>query len=266
LEGPQELMVSLSNLPRPEIEGRLAVSTGGDTSSNVRRFIEDARRYRREGDFNLAEAALQEALKRAPDHVLALTHFALLEEARENTEEALGYWKKIIAADATDPVTLQLAQDRAALIEERVFLEQEALRRAEVLNTSRRLITLGSVETEPSPLPTDPVEIQKDFVLTRNQDGVAIDPGKVRIQLFFYDQLPDGRILRAPIEARFLSTPVDWKDPADEILRARYFRADESSETGRSYYGYLLRIYYEDELQDEHASPVTLLNVFPETG
>lgn len=265
LEGPQELVTSLSNLPRPEIDGRLQVGGLESMQSNVRRFIEDARRYRREGDFNLAEAALQEALKRDADNVLALTHYALLEEARENTQSALQYWQRIIAAQSADAVTLQLARDRAAIIEERLQLEVEADRRAEVLENSRRAIILDTVETEPKPMPADPVEIRKDFVLKKNNASLTIDPGKVRVQLFFYDRLPDGRLIRAPIDARFLSSTVDWEERPSEVLRARYFKSDAAGDEERSYYGYLLRIFYEDELQDEHASPVSLLRIFPST-
>ncbi len=265
LEGPRELVTSLSNLPRPEIDGRLQVGGAESMQSNVRRFIEDARRYRREGDFNLAEAALQEALKRDAENVLALTHYALLEEARENTQSALGYWQRIIAAQPADAVTLQLAKERASIIEERIQMESEADRRAEVLENSRRVVILETVETEPKPLPADPVEIRKDFILKKNNPLVTVDPGKVRIQLFFYDRLPDGRLIRSSIDARFLSETVDWEERSSEVLRARYFKSDATGEQERTYYGYLLRIFYEDELQDEHASPVSLLRIFPST-
>jgi tetratricopeptide (TPR) repeat protein len=265
LEGPNELVTSLSNLPRPEIVGRLQVNGAESMQSNVRRFIEDARRYRREGDFNLAEAALQEALKRDSENVLALTHFALLEEARENTQSALEYWQKIIAAQPADAVTLQLAKDRASIIEERIQLEIEADRRAEVLENSRRVIILSKVETDPKPLPADPPEIQKDFILKKNNQNVSIDPGQVRIQLFFYDRLTDGRLIRSPIDAQFLSESVDWEERPQEVLRARYFKSGPLEGQERTYYGYLLRIFYEDELQDEHASPVSLLRIFPST-
>jgi len=261
LEGPEELVTSISNLPRPEIEARLEISDTANYEKSVRRFIEDARRYRMEGDFNLAEAALQEAIRQDPTNMLALTHYALLEEARDNTTSALEYWKRVIEVGGSDSITRQLARDRAALIEERLRLDAEATRREELLRFSRRLITLDSVETTPTPLPIDPVEIQKDFILQRNRQDLTLDPGKVRVQLFFYDQLSDERLIRSEIEASFVDSPVDWAE-GSEVLKARYFKKD-SEEGQRVYYGYLLRIYYEDELQDEHASPLSLLRIFP---
>src|SRR5690606_14464573 len=128
-------------------------------------------------------------------------------------------------------------------------------------------IILSEVKSTPEPLPSRPVEIQKDFVLKLNGISAPVDSSKLRIQLFFYDMIGENRLAPASrIEARFLSATPDWSANGTEVLRARYFPTqDKQGAEKRRYYGYVLRVFYDGELQEEQAEPMGLLRLFPQS-
>ncbi|MEM6820408.1 MAG: hypothetical protein AAF558_00505 [Verrucomicrobiota bacterium] len=259
---PQEL--GLPNLPKPQIEARLDLDLQQTPQLDIAKLNEDARRFRREGDFILAEAALTQALEIDPNNVLTLTNKAMLEEAKNNTEGALRAWKKVIqAGEAEGGTTVQLARERAKIIEERFRLDEEARKRDSPLKDSRRLIVVSNVKMDPEPLPESPVEISQSITLKRNSETGDFQVNKIRIQLYFYELTPENRLIAADIDARFVNNPPEWKENgAEEVLKTTYLKtaADKGQ---RSYYGYLIRVYYEDELQDERAEPARLLRLFP---
>ncbi|NJK92174.1 MAG: hypothetical protein HC904_10290 [Blastochloris sp.] len=253
-------------LPAPEIQGRIPLGAVTEMTAKIIRLNEDAQKFRRSGDFILAETALNEALKLDGNHPTTLTNLAMLEEARGNSGKALALWRSILGLKSTPEGTLQLAQKRAQLIEERVRLEEEARLREQQLLNLRRQIQLAEVITTPDPLPKGAVEFQKDFVLKLNGLRAPLDSSKLRIQLFFYDMIEEKRLAPSnKIEARFLSGSPDWSRDATEVLRARYLpSADKQEKESRRYYGYVLRVFYDNQLQEEQASPMSLLRLFPQ--
>jgi tetratricopeptide (TPR) repeat protein len=91
----------------------------------------------------------------------------------------------------------------------------------------------------------------------------------VRVEVEFYDRDVDsGEITqsRAPSPSNGLALTPDWPPEQVQTLSALYmvprdFRRTESQTLGvrRQYYGFVIRVYYQDDLQDEEAFPVTLL-------
>jgi tetratricopeptide (TPR) repeat protein len=253
----------LENLPVPEIQGRLDVAKAPRGVPTAASLVEEARRYRQAGDFALAEAALRQALELQPGQPVVLTHLALLQEGRGKNAEALELWRQILQGGAPEE-TQRLARDRAELLQERLRLEEAARARERLLLQSPRWLVVDKIQTRPDPLPQRPVEIQKDFFLRWTPSGRAPDAGQVRIQVYFYDRLADGTLKPAPIEARFLSSSPDWTGGEGlEVLQARYFRRAAPGEE-RTYYGFVCRVYYGEQLQDERAEPIELLGAFGE--
>jgi tetratricopeptide (TPR) repeat protein len=254
-------------LPTPEMDGRIPVGKGGESASKINKLNEEALKFRRSGDFVLAETALNEALTLDGNHPTTLTNLAMLEEARGNSPKALALWRSILGLKSTPEGILQLAKKRAQLIEDRVRLEEEARQREQQLLNLKRKIILTEVKSSPESSSSPGVEIQKDFVLKLNGINAPLDSSKLRIQLFFYDMIGENRLAPAnKIEARFLNSTPDWSKGGTEILRARYFPAvEKQGNEKRRYYGYVLRVFYDGELQEEQASPIGLLRLFPQT-
>lgn len=248
-------------LPPPTFEARLALDQGPTAEIQIARLNDEAREFRRNGNFVMAEAALNKALEIERENPLTLTNLAMLEEARGNNNRALEYWRQIIRMGDRARDTIQLARERSVIIEERLRLEEENLRRTQLGTDRVRPIRIGTITSQPDPLPPRPKEIQRDFAFTVSPDAPALQGSKLRIQVYFYERIGADRLVTVPIETQFLNPSPVWRPGAEETLRVRYV-AQDSAEP-RQYYGYLLRIFYDGVLQDEKAEPTSLLRLNP---
>src|SRR5438067_1077021 len=88
-----------------------------------------------------------------------------------------------------------------------------------------------------------------------------------RILVSFYDQTEDNKL--KPTDARtsysWLTASDDWTDPTPKFLAATYVRpkAASPSADGRKYGGFMVRVYFDGQLQDARASAPELLTSFP---
>ncbi len=133
--------------------------------------------------------------------------------------------------------------------------------------------------------------------------GAQIDHTKVKIQVFFYDMVNNDQVLLTDAEVSYewVTPGRDWAETGTEVLDVIYFRPKHTdpalggaigghmevpdsvdkaklaarnpkaaaemlptSESGpRQYLGYIVRVYYQDQLQAVRADPTRLLNLFP---
>ena len=129
--------------------------------------------------------------------------------------------------------------------------------------------------------------------------NTPIDHTKVKIQVFFYDTVDNKEVVLtdADVSYEWVTPHHDWKDTNPEILAVTYLRPKSkgiSSDAAlsaaaaavtpsgkkkprknepatelpgdsghRKYLGYIVRIYYNDQLQAVRADPTKLLNLFP---
>jgi tetratricopeptide (TPR) repeat protein len=138
-------------------------------------------------------------------------------------------------------------------------------------------------------------------ISVKARPNTPIDHTKVKIQVFFYDTVEDKDVVLtdADVSYEWLTPHHDWKATNPEILAVTYLRAknktssdaalaaaaasvtppgttkkktlakketatDSSGEAGhRKYLGYIVRIYYNEQLQSVRADPTKLLNLFP---
>ncbi|MEY2560778.1 MAG: hypothetical protein QOG51_1193 [Verrucomicrobiota bacterium] len=137
-------------------------------------------------------------------------------------------------------------------------------------------------------------------ISVKSRPNTPIDHTKVKIQVFFYDTLDNKEVVLtdADVSYEWLTPRHDWKDTNPEILAVTYLRAKKTvssdaelsaaaaavtpsasgkkktpskkepatlpGEAGhRKYLGYIVRIYYNDQLQAVRADPTKLLNLFP---
>jgi TolB-like protein/Flp pilus assembly protein TadD len=102
--------------------------------------------------------------------------------------------------------------------------------------------------------------------------GVKPRPGTpnghiVRISVSFYDLTKDNKM--KPTDARtaydWLTPARDWTDATPKFLAATYVRpkTQMASSDGRRYGGFIVRVYFDGQLQDARAIPPELLTLFP---
>ena len=134
------------------------------------------------------------------------------------------------------------------------------------INASQDAI-LAIIETTLSET-VDP-KAQSHFTL---KIGVKPRPGTqnghvVRIVVSFYDRTKDNQI--KPTDARtsysWLTASEDWTDPTPKFLAATYVRPKTQSPSAdaRTYEGFIVRVYFDGQLQDARASSPELLTSFP---
>jgi serine/threonine protein kinase len=91
--------------------------------------------------------------------------------------------------------------------------------------------------------------------------------GHARIIVSFYDRTKDNKM--KPTDARtsysWLNASEDWTDATPKFLVATYARPKTQSRSadGREYGGFIVRVYFDGQLQDAKARPSELLTVFP---
>jgi TolB-like protein len=114
---------------------------------------------------------------------------------------------------------------------------------------------------------TDP-NAQTHFTL---KIGVTPRPGSqngdVVIVVSFYDVTRDNKM--KPTDARtgynWLTSTRDWTDPSPKFLAATYVRPKTHIPAAeeRRYGGFIVRVYFDGQLQDSRATPPELLTLFP---
>ncbi len=133
----------------------------------------------------------------------------------------------------------------------------------------------------------------------KRRPNTPIDYTKVKIQVFFYDVVNNDQVLLtdADVSYEWITPGHNWADTDTEVLDVTYERrkkqypapgtqlavvpdsvekatskkkSRESTEettppddSVRQYLGYIVRVYYQDELQAVRADPTKLLNLFP---
>lgn len=139
-------------------------------------------------------------------------------------------------------------------------------------------------------------------ISVKARPNAPIDHTKVKIQVFFYDTVDNKEVVLtdADVSYEWLTPHHDWKETNPEVLAVTYLRAKNKTvspdaalaaaaasitpsaankkkapakkepatelpgEGGhRKYLGYIVRIYYNDQLQAVRADPTKLLNLFP---
>ena len=115
---------------------------------------------------------------------------------------------------------------------------------------------------------TDP-KAQSHFTL---KVGVKPRPGTpnghaVRMVVSFYDLTKDNKLVPtdAQVGYRWLTSEAGWTEGAPRFLEATYVRPKTQtfSAYGRRYGGFIVRVYFDGQLQDRRASSPDLLTLFP---
>jgi tetratricopeptide (TPR) repeat protein len=156
--------------------------------------------------------------------------------------------------------------------------------------------TLGINEVTASETPDPDSETNLMLrIAVKKRPNAVIDHTKVKIQVFFYDTVGDNdiKLTDADVSYEWLTPNHDWADSNSETLAVTYIRpkskgksaesdlaaaaaavnpakkgkpvkASPPPEAGsRKYLGYIVRVYYNDQLQDKRAEPTRLLTLFP---
>lgn len=229
------------------------------TDERVRFFLGSALASREQGDMKAALTQLRAACDLQPGHPRLMYELASTYEKMSLPVKAAPVWDQLAALGEGAGIYFKLAQARFEQGDARPPREVETpLRLGKILERTQQDAAAGEAVTLRIPVQT--------------LDGAVIDPGRVSVVTQFYDEV-SGEIVETDAVTdnyRWLSGEFPtWTTNSVEFLDQPYRRlpaADALQEDGRRYHGFVVKLYYNDHLQDVVAKPTQLASRRAEPG
>jgi tetratricopeptide (TPR) repeat protein len=284
---------------QPAVSPAAAVSA--PSPSLVDQLLREGIELRDRGDTTNALARLQEALDSEPNNTAVLEEMAKTYESMQLLDRANDVWRKLQEMGPSAGAAYELAAQRLKLGVSASEAADSGIANSSADLAEHRDIggnPEGSVMgiTEVKTIETPDPDAEKNLALhigIKKQPGANIDHEKVRIFVKFYDTVGDKdiKLTDADVNYEWLTPKHDWTGANPEVLSVKYVHAKTggassesslaeaaatvrpgqksrgakgSAESGRrKYLGYVIQIYYDDELQAVQAEPSRLLQLFP---
>jgi len=263
-------------------------------------LLREGKELRQRGDTTNALARFQEALDSEPDNSGVLEEMAQTYESMQLFDRANDVWRRIKQTSPSDSATYALADRRLKVGVATAPTAEPGGATAEADMPSHKDVggnadgpVMGISEVKTTETPDADAETNLALEIgIKKQPGAVIDHNKVKILVFLYDVVNDKdiKLTDADVSNEWLTPKHDWSDTNPEVLLVRYVRAKTggalesslseaaakvrpgqkgrgskgSADTGpRKYLGYIVRVYYGDDLQAVQAEPSRLLQQFP---
>jgi hypothetical protein len=270
--------------------------------SLVAQLLREGIELRDRGDTTNALARLQEALDSEPNNTAVLEEMAKTYESMQLVDRANDVWRKLQEMGPSTGAAYELANQRLKTGVSAPEATDSGISNSSADATEHKDIG-GSPEgpvmgiTEVKTMETPDPDAEKNLALQigiKKQPGASIDHEKVRIFVKFYDTVGDKdvKLTDADVNYEWLTPKHDWTETNPEVLSVKYVRAKtggassdsslseaaakvrpgqkargtkgSAAESGRrKYLGYVIQVYYDDDLQAVQAEPSRLLQLFP---
>jgi tetratricopeptide (TPR) repeat protein len=279
----------------------LAAALSTPPPSIVDQLLREGKEFRERGDTTNALARFQEALDSEPDNSGVLQEMAQTYESMQMFDRANDVWRRIKQISPSDSSTYALADRRLkvgvpappAVEPGGAPAETDVSSRKDVGgNADGPIMGISDVKTKETSDPEAETNLALEIGI-KKQPGAVIDHNKVKILVFLYDIVNDKdiKLTDADVSNEWLTSKHDWSDTNPEVLLVRYVRAKTggalsesslseaaakvrpdqkgrgskgSADLGqRKYLGYIVRVYYGDDLQAVQAEPARLLQQVP---
>jgi tetratricopeptide (TPR) repeat protein len=286
---------------QPSVPPPVAVTS--PALSAVDQLLHEGKDLREKGDMTNALARFQEAMNSEPDNTALLQETAQTYESMQMFDRANEIWRRIKQISPADSETYALADRRLkvgvptspAVEPGGTSSETDVPARKDVGgNAEGPVMGISDIKTKETPDPDTEANLALEIGI-KKQPGAVIDHNKVKILVFLYDVVNDKdiKLTDADVSNEWLTTKHDWSDTNPEVLLVRYVRAKTggalsesslaeaaakvkpgqkgrgskgSADVGqRKYLGYIVRVYYGDDLQAVQAEPARLLQQFPQS-
>lgn len=241
--------------PRDPLYGTLVTEI---TNDKILARLDSGLHLREQGDMQGAITELRSALVDQPDHPQLIYQVAYTLDLMGLPAKALPHWQMLQSLGRGAGDYYKLAQNR---------LSDRPPEASPVSYEDKEghLRVLGAGVQRDEKFKVGERQVLK-FGLQKAGDE-AIDVTDVAISIHFFDVVNGRRIDRALTDREpttsFLALPVNWAEDGIEPVEIEYLRGemtvDQLKKFGsRSYYGYVLEVYWRDKLQDVKAEPPEL--------
>jgi hypothetical protein len=259
----------------------------------VQKLFADADRNSRVGDLDAALKTLDELGKLLPGDPSVLLRKALVLERLDQPAEALTIFEEVLKYPGLPPEIQNQAQARVDQLTQNLAAKQSPPAEASsALSDSERRDIRALPDSEGRDI-RDDIGLQPGASLgivdarlrdgkpgtsalrlaLKSRPGSSIDVQDVKIHVYFYEKNEDEEIAltQSKVVSQWLSPPVDWSANEPELLEVQYSlpeselpgSAATNGAPGRQYFGYVVGVYYKNELQDFRADPSSLATDFP---
>jgi hypothetical protein len=233
----------------PKTDTANSTQNPGTYSTLLSRYLEliaHGRELRAAGDTGSAIPPLLEANRLNPSGPEGLHELAVTYEKAGYQEKANTLWAALLALGPAAEPFLAAAKSR--------FPTPQPDEPGQLLCIDAPLLTRDPEHTTNGTL----------HIPIRRKSQARVDVGSVRVEIRLYDVLPGNKVelTEADIHSRWAAFPPEWVDRSTEILEAE-FRVPApapkaGSEQNRKFFGYVIRLYYKDLLQETRADPQDL--------
>lgn len=232
-------------------------------ASRVTELVEQARTLRERGDTTTALTRLREAQTLAADSALIISEMAVTYEKMGLADKAAEQWRRIFNMGETAGIYYSAAEAKLKSHDAGPGLAQKD---ADGFQPGSQLSLLDISSADAADLPGK----KAVRIPLRARKNAKIDVRDVVIQVYFYDLVDDQSVVQtnANVSSHWSTLPADWADDEIEVLEVDYSPQTADSRQNlrpdnRKFFGYVVRVYYKNELQDMRAEPVKLLRQFP---
>ena len=248
----------------------------------AQKLLADADRSSRVGDFEAALKTLDELGKLLPGDPSVLLRKALVFERLEQPAEAIVVLEEILKYPGLPPEIRSQAQSKLDAVAQTLAPTENAPRDvAPAAPDSAGADIRDDIGLQPGAslgIVDDRLRDGKPGtralrLAVKSRPASSINVQDVKIHVYFYEQSEDGDVVltESKVISQWLSPPVDWTANEPELLEVQYTLPDsglpgsaaENGAPGKKYFGYLVGVYYNNELQDFRADPASLAKDFP---
>lgn len=239
-----------------------AVAAPADPAANLSReeMVSLAKQVRSLGDMQGALEVLRKADLQFPGSPEVVAEMAQCYEEMGLKDKASALWRQL---SAQSPERAGGWRDLA-----KRRLEAPAVpERQSQLDFMPQTLSLGACRARREAAFTNGEKVVLHIPILR-RGNVPVDPALVDINVYFFDRI-NGREIAQTIAddppTAWTSPPVDWAGIGEEPLEVTYLMpnltpGEVAAHGKRAYHGYVVRLYYQNKLQDVAAEPRDLLD------
>ncbi|MCX6975582.1 MAG: hypothetical protein NTZ94_15080 [Verrucomicrobia bacterium] len=241
-----------------------------EVEQQVIKLVDESDKSFRVGEYDIASSKIADADQLVPNDPGILLRIGRIFEKTGKITEAAAIYNRVLGLPNLSQQLRAQTERRLSMLSTPVPASTPTLVANEQGSDVRDEFglqpgaTLGIVDTRL----TDEANGSKNLrIAIKSRPDIKIDPRQMTVHVFFYerDQAGNKSLTESKVLTEWLSPPMNWADKEPELLKAIYNPPEPSSakDPKLTYEGYVVGIYYNNEIQDTRANPGSLADDNP---
>lgn len=236
-------------------------------------LILQGKQLRERGDTGNALTKFREAGAMDPRNPVAIAELAATFDRMRLPERGAEHWKRIYEMGDTAGIYFSLAEAKLKETHARAILEAApqvapgpAAGAAAEGIAPGLVVGLGKLRIEER---TEAPSLKRFTLLIpiKARPQARIEVRDLVIHVLFYDRLDGKNVVQtsANVNSKWITSPPDWTDTDTEELAVEYHlpKPEKTKRESREFHGYIVRVYYKQQLQASAAEPEQLAQQYP---